>query len=98
MLKRVAVASLALVGCAALSSSALAAETGVVGCQHLQKQVAQALDANQQSPNYSDASELRQAGQEFCQAGLYNQGLARYAKALQLLNGQASAQGAPAAR
>jgi hypothetical protein len=92
MLSRIAVGSLALVSGAFLSSGALAEEQGVTGCLHMQKQVSQALDSNQQSANYYDANALKRAGQEFCTAGLYTQGLARYAKALQLL-GVEGAQG-----
>jgi hypothetical protein len=85
MLLKTAVAVLALSVTGAVSSAAIAAETGTAGCLHMQKQVTQALDANQQSPNFQDASEMRRAGAEFCQNGLYDQGLKRYAKALELL-------------
>ena len=82
---------LALVGAIAISPvAALAAENGVTGCLHMQKETSQALDAHQTSPNFSDARAMERAGSEFCQAGFYDQGLARFAKALDLLGVKAA--------
>jgi hypothetical protein len=82
--KRV-VASLMVGSLGLLSTGAMAEEANLTGCLHMQKQVAQALDSGQQSPSYKDASDLQRSASQFCQAGLYQQGLTRYAKALQLL-------------
>ena len=79
------IAALALVGVGFLSGPALADESGAIGCMHMQKQLSKALDANQQSPSYSDASNLSRTGTELCASGLYDQGLKRLAKALSLL-------------
>ena len=86
------VAVIVLAGAAALSSAAMADDFGTAGCMQMKKAVTQALDANQQSPNYRDAQSLERAGQEFCQTGLYDRGVERYAKALHLLgvNGTAN--------
>jgi hypothetical protein len=56
------------------------------GCLHSAKQVRAALDANQQSPNYQAAKQDKRSGFEFCNAGLYRQGVTYYDHALQLLD------------
>ena len=85
MLSKLAVVSLAFAASGMVCSAALAQESGVTRCVHMGRQVSQALDSNAQSPNYSDARDLKRAGSEFCQAGFYDQGLQRYSKALELL-------------
>lgn len=57
----------------------------VTGCLHMAKKVSAALDANQQSPNYSAARTQAQGAQSFCSQGLYKTGVEGYAKALTLL-------------
>jgi hypothetical protein len=59
--------------------------SSVTGCLHMQKKVAAALDANQSSPNYSQAKTQAQGAQGFCSQGLYKIGVDGYAKALELL-------------
>jgi hypothetical protein len=59
--------------------------SNVVGCLHMQKKVAAALDANQSSPNYSQAKTQAQGASGFCSQGLYKIGVDGYAKALELL-------------
>jgi hypothetical protein len=93
MLSRTAVAVLVLGFTGAVSTAAIAQETGVSDCLHMQKQVSQALDANQQSPNVGDARDLERTGSQFCQAGFYDQGVKRFARALELLG---TASNAPA--
>jgi hypothetical protein len=56
-----------------------------IGCIHMQKKVSAALDANQQSPNYSTARQQALGAQGFCAQGLYKIGVDGYAKALELL-------------
>jgi hypothetical protein len=56
-----------------------------VGCLHMAKKVSAALDANQQSPNYSAARSQAQGAQGFCAHGLYKLGIDGYAKALEML-------------
>jgi hypothetical protein len=85
MLLKKKLAVLVLVGAGTISTAALAEESGVTGCLHMRKEASQALDAHQQSPNFGDARNLVRAGQEFCQAGLYDKGLQRFSKALDLL-------------
>jgi|GEM_PF-2470967 hypothetical protein len=57
----------------------------VIGCLHMQKKVTTALDANQQSANYSVAKAQAQGAAGFCAQGLYKIGVNGYAKALDLL-------------
>jgi len=57
----------------------------VIGCLHMQKKVSAALDANQQSPNYSEAKSQAQGAAGFCSQGLYKIGVSGYSKALELL-------------
>jgi hypothetical protein len=57
----------------------------VIGCLHMAKKVSAALDANQQSANYSTARQQAQGAQGFCSQGLYKIGVDGYAKALDLL-------------
>ncbi|HUO89254.1 MAG TPA: hypothetical protein VMU08_08765 [Rhizomicrobium sp.] len=56
-----------------------------IGCLHMQKKVSAALDANQQSPNYSAARQQAQGAQGWCAQGMYKLGVDGYAKALELL-------------
>ncbi|HEV2561491.1 MAG TPA: hypothetical protein VGT78_05065 [Rhizomicrobium sp.] len=68
-------------------ASASAAETAnLTGCIDQGKQVKTALDANQQSANYSDAVKQQRYGLEFCNSGLYQKGVDHYAQALKLLD------------
>jgi len=62
----------------------------VIGCLHMQKKVSAALDANQQSANYSTAKTQAQGAQGFCSQGLYKIGVDGYAKALELLGTSAN--------
>ncbi|HWD27108.1 MAG TPA: hypothetical protein VG387_08085 [Rhizomicrobium sp.] len=57
----------------------------VTGCLHMQKKVAAALDANQSSPNFSQAKTQAQGAAGFCSQGLYKEGVSGYAHALELL-------------
>lgn len=78
-----AVALSMLLGTAAIAQTNEPAS--VIGCLHMQKKVSAALDANQQSPNYSTAKTQAQGAQGFCAQGLYKVGVDGYAKALDLL-------------
>lgn len=92
MLAKSGVALVVLVGMGAVANTALAEESGLQGCMHMRKQVMQALDTNQQSPNFDNARTLERAAQEFCQSGSYDMGVKRYAHALQLLDANKSVQ------
>jgi len=81
----------------ALASSTLAATSSFaqepanpIGCLHLSKEVAGALEANQQSPNYRAAADEQSAGRQYCQSGVYTLGVAHYEKALGYLGQQQS--------
>jgi len=78
-----------------LASSMLTASSGLagepantIGCLHLSKQVASALEANQRSPNYKAAADEQSAGRTYCQSGVYTLGVAHYEKALSYLGQQ----------
>jgi len=81
---RKSIATIALAtGVALAASNSVAQEpANTVGCLHLSKQVASALEANQQSPNYKAASDEQSAGRTYCQSGVYALGIAHYEKAL----------------
>jgi hypothetical protein len=83
--KSIAVIALAS-GVAFAASGSLAQEpANTVGCLHLSKQVASALEANQQSPNYRAAADEQSAGRTYCLSGVYTLGVAHYEKALNYL-------------
>ena len=94
MLAKTGIALVVLVGMGAVANAALAEESGLQGCTHMRKQALQALDANQQSPNFDSARASERAGQEYCQTGIYDLGIKRFARALQLLGADKSS-GAP---
>ncbi|HEX4302728.1 MAG TPA: hypothetical protein VHZ78_08040 [Rhizomicrobium sp.] len=75
--------------CLTVAAGAYAAQAAepatFVGCLHMQKKAAAALDANKQSPNYFAASEQANSAQSFCSNQLYKQGIDRYTNVLALL-------------
>ena len=89
MLKLKSVGGVALV-CSVLAfnvASASAAEAAnLTSCAEQARQVRTALDANQQSPNLTDAQKEQRYGREFCNGGFYQKGLDHYAQALKLLD------------
>lgn len=56
-----------------------------IGCMHLQKKVAAALESNAQSPNQQAARSEADNARSFCAGGIYSAGVGHYAHALQLL-------------
>jgi len=54
-------------------------------CVQMGKEVAQALNAAPAGTNMAEARNDAAQGQLFCATGMYAQGVARYAKALELL-------------
>lgn len=83
-LKSIAILSGACLALGVMSANAAAAATRQT-CLEAAHQVQSALDANQQSPNYSDAKRERRNGLEFCNSGFYQQGVDHYEEALKLL-------------
>ncbi len=80
------IAAIVLVsGALAASSSSAQEPANTIGCLHLSKQVASALQDNQQSPNYKAAADEQSAGRQFCLSGVYTLGVAHYEKALNYL-------------
>jgi hypothetical protein len=83
------ITAMILVSGALASSGSLAQEpTSLIGCVHLAKQVASALEANPQSPNYQAARDAQAAGRNFCELRYFGQGIASYEKALTYLGQQ----------
>jgi hypothetical protein len=74
-----------LIAPASYASDAMA--TASVGsCVDLARQVKEAINSNQQSPNLHEAQNLSSAAREFCSNRRYAEGVSRYSKALELLN------------
>ncbi|HWA92637.1 MAG TPA: hypothetical protein VG889_21575 [Rhizomicrobium sp.] len=77
--------ALALTLCAASAVSASAEKVGTLGsCIAAGAQVKAALDTQQNA----DASREKRLGLQFCNAGLYAQGLSHYARAMALVGGK----------
>jgi hypothetical protein len=69
----------------AFAPAANAADARLTDCVHLAKQVSAALEAAQPGTSTDQAREQASAGRTYCGSQMYKQGVARYAKALQLL-------------
>jgi hypothetical protein len=74
-----------LAGTASYASDAMA-PASVGSCVDLARQVKEAINSNQQSPNLHEAQSLSAAGREFCSNQRYAEGVSRYSKALEILN------------
>ncbi len=79
-------ASLSLVAMPAMAASA-----NLHSCVKTADQLRQALNQNQNSPNYVNAKKMQRRGLEFCNAGMYKQGMSRYGVALRLLGADTTA-------
>jgi len=69
----------------AVAPAANAAEARLADCNKIDKQVAAALESAPPGNATEQARQERDAGHNYCTMGLYPAGVARYAKALQLL-------------
>ncbi|MBV9044911.1 MAG: hypothetical protein JO348_14680 [Alphaproteobacteria bacterium] len=79
-------AALTLVlGAATANAAGFSAEPTFASCVHLKKKVSDALQANQSSDKYTDASRESRNAQTFCNSGLYKNGVEGYGRALALL-------------
>ena len=74
-----------LIACASLASSAVSAAS-LGDCIQAAKQAHEALNANQQAPNYDQAKRAASDAQSFCASGLYERGVARYADVAKALS------------
>jgi len=86
---RVAAGAAALcmvLGATASHAADSSASATVSGCVDLARQVKEAINSNQQSPNLHEAQTLSAAGREFCSNQRYSEGVSRYNKALEILN------------
>jgi len=70
---------------AALALASAASAASVSDCVQFSKQVSQALAEAQPGDTTSQARTEANSGRSFCASGMYEQGVARYTKALQLL-------------
>ena len=83
----------ALAFCAMATTGAMAADAvqpSADTCHAMATQVRTALDANQSSSNFADATKEKNYGRDFCNNAMYKIGLEHYAQALKLLGVSAS--------
>jgi hypothetical protein len=78
---RVAIAAV----CAAFALAPAASASGLNECIQMSKKAAEALTTAQPSETTEAAKAQVVAGRSYCASSMYVQGVARYAKALQLL-------------
>jgi len=69
----------------AFAPAASAADANLSSCIQMAKQVSQAIDSAQPGQTTDQARQQARAGQSYCASSMYAQGVAHYAKALQLL-------------
>jgi hypothetical protein len=74
------------------------APASVGSCVDLARQVKDAMNSNQQSPNLHEAQNLSSAAREYCSNRRYAEGVSRYSKALELLNVSMTQKDAPRAQ
>lgn len=77
-----AISTTALAGATVSTSALVAGQDSQTSCLTAGRQVTEALNANQQN---DAARQERKMALEFCNAGYYHQGMAHYARALELL-------------
>jgi hypothetical protein len=78
---RVAIAAV----CAAFALAPAASASGLNECIQMSKKAVEALNTAQPGDTTEAAKAQVQAGRSYCASSMYAQGVARYAKALQLL-------------
>ncbi len=71
--------------CAAIALAPAASASGLADCIQMSKKAVEALNTAQPGESTDAAKAQVQAGRSLCSSQLYAQGVARYAKALQLL-------------
>jgi hypothetical protein len=71
--------------CAAFVLAPAASASGLTDCIQMAKKAAEALNTAQPSDSTDAARAQVTAGRTYCASSMYAQGVARYAKALQLL-------------
>ncbi len=71
--------------CAAFLLAPVASAAGLSDCIQLGKKAAEALAVAQTNDTTEAARQNAQAGRSYCATSQYDQGIARYTKALQLL-------------
>jgi hypothetical protein len=84
--KNAALASVAAV-CATLIFAPIANAASVSDCLHMAKQAQSALESAQPGAKTEDARNEARFGRDYCANSMYEQGVAHYAKALELLKG-----------
>jgi hypothetical protein len=87
---KIAMCVAALSLCATIASADAQQVANVQTCLSVASQVKTALDANQQSPNYSAAMKERNTGLLYCNSAFYAKGVDHYNRALALLGGQSA--------
>ena len=84
--KNAALASVAAI-CATLIFAPIANAASVSDCLHMAKQAQSALENAQPGAKTDDARNEVRFGRDYCANSMYAQGVAHYAKALELLKG-----------
>lgn len=74
-----------MLGAAGAASAQTSEQPTAIGCLHMEKKVEAALDANQQSPSYHEASNRASDARGFCAQRLYKMGVDRYSAVLTML-------------
>lgn len=72
--------------CVAFALAPAASAAGLSECIQMSKKATEALNAAQPGDKTDAAKAQVQAGRTYCASAMYTQGVARYAKALELLN------------
>jgi hypothetical protein len=89
--KRIIGATTLVVSFGLAAMPAMAATANTASCLSAAKQVRAALRENHDSANYDAAKKMQRVGLQYCNIGLFKQGMSRYSAALSLLGAGKSA-------
>lgn len=89
--KRIVGAATLIASLGLVAMPAMAASANLHSCIKAGDQVREVLNKNQHSPNYYNAKKMQRAGLEFCNTGMYKQGMSHYSAALKLLGANQTA-------
>jgi hypothetical protein len=89
--KRIIVATTMVASLGLVAMPAMAASANAGSCLSAAKEVRTALSENHGSANYDAAKKMQRVGLQYCNTGLFKQGMSRYSAALTLLGASKSA-------
>lgn len=85
-MRNIYIAAIGLSAMLAMGATAANAETASLAtCSQAKTKVSAALESNAQSANHDAAAKESGYGRDFCNNGLYKQGMQHYAQAMKLL-------------